>query len=45
VLPADLKKLFRDAVVERMIEKTKQRDGTYFETFRRINVYAENSKI
>ena len=31
---------FRDAVVERMIERTRQRDGTYFETFRRLNVFA-----
>jgi trans-aconitate 2-methyltransferase len=31
---------FRDAVVERMIEETLQSDGTYFETFRRINVLA-----
>ena len=29
---------FRDAVVERMIKETLQNDGTYFETFRRINV-------
>lgn len=29
---------FRDAVVERMIKETLQSDGTYFETFRRINV-------
>jgi len=41
VLPEGLKKHFRDAVVKRMIERTKQRDGTYFEIFRRINVYAE----
>ena len=41
VLPEDVKRPFRDAVVERMIEKTKKRDGTYFETFRRINIYAE----
>lgn len=41
VLPADLKKLFRDAVVEGVIERTKKRDGTYFEIFRRVNVYAE----
>lgn len=41
VLPEDLKKLFRDTVVKRMIERTKQRDGTYFEIFRRIKVYAE----
>ena len=31
---------FRDAVVGRMIEETLQSDGTYFETFRRINVLA-----
>ena len=31
---------FRDAVVERMISETQQDDGTYFETFRRINVWA-----
>ena len=30
----------RDFVVRRMLEETKQPDGTYFETFRRINVYA-----
>ena len=31
---------FRDAVVERMIDETQQDDGTCFETFRRINVWA-----
>lgn len=31
---------FRDAMVGRMIEETLQGDGTYFETFRRINVLA-----
>ena len=31
---------FRDAVVERMIKETLQSDGTYFETFRRINMLA-----
>jgi len=31
---------FRNAVVERMIKETLQGDGTYFETFRRINVLA-----
>lgn len=31
---------FRDTVVKRMIEDTLQNDGTYFETFRRINVLA-----
>jgi trans-aconitate methyltransferase/ribosomal protein S18 acetylase RimI-like enzyme len=29
---------FRDVVVERMIKETLQDDGTFFETFRRINV-------
>ena len=32
---------FRDAVVERMIKETIQPDGTYFETFRRVNVFAK----
>ena len=32
------KQRFRDAVVGRMIEETIQDDGTYFETFSRINV-------
>ena len=31
---------FRDAVVERMIDEMLENDGTYFETFRRINVLA-----
>jgi trans-aconitate methyltransferase len=34
------KQHFRDVVVERMIEETQQENGTYFETFRRINVLA-----
>lgn len=34
------KQSFRGAVVERMLRETIQGDGTYFETFRRINVYA-----
>jgi len=33
--------LFRDFVVRRMIEETEQADGRCFETFRRINVYAQ----
>lgn len=41
VLPEDLKKFFRDNVVARMLERTKQRDGRYSETFMRLNVYAE----
>jgi trans-aconitate 2-methyltransferase len=31
---------FREVVVRRMIEETHRSDGTCFETFRRINVYA-----
>jgi trans-aconitate methyltransferase len=31
---------FRNVVVERMIERTKQGDGTCYETFRRVNVLA-----
>jgi trans-aconitate 2-methyltransferase len=41
VLPEDLKQLFRDTVINKLIAKTKQPDGRCFETFRRINVYAE----
>jgi len=31
---------FRDLVVDKMLKSTSQNDGTYFETFRRINVFA-----
>ena len=31
---------FRDIVVDRMIERTSQADGTFLEAFRRINVRA-----
>jgi trans-aconitate 2-methyltransferase len=34
---------FRDEVVNRMIQKTKQSDGRYFETFRRINVFGRRN--
>lgn len=37
---SDDKTDFRNSVVNRMIKKTLQDDGTCFETFRRINVYA-----
>jgi len=39
-IPAELKENFRNAVVDRMIERTKQSDGRCFETFRRIDVKA-----
>lgn len=32
---------FRDIVIIKMVNRTEQPDGTYFETFRRINVYAK----
>ena len=40
VLPDDKKEGFRNLVVEMMKDRTKQPDGTCFETFRRINVKA-----
>jgi len=39
-LPEDPARAFREFVVARMIEETKQADGRCFETFRRINVSA-----
>lgn len=39
-LPETLRTPFRDYVVERMVERTLQPDGTCFETFRRINLAA-----
>ncbi len=39
-VPGPAKAAFRDFVVGKMIERTKQNDGTCFETFRRINVFA-----
>lgn len=39
-LPEDLRPAFRELVVRRMIERTSQPDGTCFETFRRINLFA-----
>jgi trans-aconitate methyltransferase len=40
LVPSHDKNAFRTFVVERMIEKTKQNDGSCFETFRRINLSA-----
>jgi trans-aconitate 2-methyltransferase len=37
------KRRFRDVVVGRMLERTRQADGTYLEAFRRINVRAVKS--
>jgi trans-aconitate methyltransferase len=41
----DEKLPFRDWVVERMVEETIQPDGTCFEEFRRINVFAQKERI
>jgi trans-aconitate methyltransferase len=40
ILPNDKKEDFRNTVVKIMIDRTKQPDGTCFETFRRLNVKA-----
>ena len=40
-LPENQRRPFRDYVVERMVERTLQPDGSCFETFRRINLSAE----
>ncbi len=42
-IPPPQKEKFRKYVVEHMIEETKQKDGTCFETFRRVNVKATKS--
>lgn len=39
-IPNEMKAVFRGDVIEKMLQKTMQSDGTYFETFRRIHVYA-----
>lgn len=39
-VPQTEKQSFRNYVVEKMIEITLQKDGRYFETFRRINILA-----
>jgi trans-aconitate methyltransferase len=40
-LPESVKPRFREYVINRMIEETQQDDGRCFETFRRINVFAQ----
>lgn len=39
-IPDNMKDSFRKEVIQLMLEKTTQKDGTCFETFRRINVTA-----
>lgn len=40
-IPDTLKAAFRHDVIEGMLEKTQKKDGTCFETFRRLQVYAQ----
>lgn len=40
-IPAALKSTFRQEVIAEMLKKTQQPDGTCFETFRRLQVYAQ----
>lgn len=40
-IPDVLKDRFRETVIEEMLKKTRQTDDTYFETFRRLQVYAK----
>ena len=40
MIPGNMKASFRKEVIQLMLERTKQNDGTCFETFRRINVTA-----
>lgn len=40
-VPDKLKDIFRNEIITEMIKKTQQQNGTYFETFRRLKIYAE----
>ena len=40
-IPDTLKSTFRKEVMKEMLERTQQPDGTYFETFRRLQVYSK----
>ncbi len=42
-VPDNMKNAFREEVIEKMLEKTQQSDGTYFETFRRLKINAKKS--
>ncbi len=39
-VPDRAKELFRNEIIAEMIKRTQQTNGTYFETFRRLKVYA-----
>lgn len=40
-IPDTLKSAFRKEVIEEMLKRTQQPDGTCFETFRRLQIYAQ----
>lgn len=40
-VPQTSKEAFRREVIEEMLKRTRQPDGTYFETFRRLRIYAQ----
>lgn len=40
-IPDKLKGTFRQEIIEEMLKRTQQPNGTCFETFRRIKVYAQ----
>lgn len=40
-IPYEIKEEFRQEVIEEMLKRTHQSNNTYFETFRRIKVYAQ----
>lgn len=44
-IPEKQKRKFRSEVIMGMLNRTRQTDGTYFETFRRINICAERPQI
>lgn len=40
-IPDKIKESFRNEVITEMLKRTQQTNGTYFETFRRLKIYAE----
>lgn len=40
-IPGEIKNTFRNEVISEMIKRTQQKNGTYFETFRRLKIYAK----
>lgn len=40
-VPDKVKDIFRDEIIIEMLKRTQQPNGTYFETFRRLKIYAK----